>query len=129
MPCEWPVRSHRSHHGADEAGELRHAALQKRFAELKAAEPEGLTSTRLNEKLPNVNRASIVEVTGKAGDVTLLHPFVVHAWSRNDGKRIRFACNPPFRLKKPMELSRSDGAYSPVEKAICLALRRVSPKS
>jgi len=63
-----------------------------------------------------------VEVTGQAGDVALIHPFLAHARSENTGARVRFICNPCFGLHEPMNFQRPDGAYSPVEIAIMRAL-------
>lgn len=62
------------------------------------------------------------EVTGRVGDVVLLHPFVLHASSQNHRPTARFLTNPPIHLKEPMRFSRSDGDYSPVEQATLKAL-------
>ena len=42
----------------------------------------------------------------------------------NRGSRIRFACNPQYQLKEPMQLDRAGAAYSPVEETIREALVR-----
>jgi Phytanoyl-CoA dioxygenase (PhyH) len=89
---------------------------------LEQAEPAGLDCDELNKMLPPVDTGKIVEVTGEAGDVAMLHPFLIHGFSPNHGNRIRFACNPQYQLKEPMKLDRRDGLYSPVERAICRAL-------
>ena len=60
----------------------------------------------------------VVSVTGEAGDVALLHPFMVHGFGPNTGTRIRFACNPLFQLTEPLKLERTDGSYSAVELAM-----------
>ncbi|KAG9398159.1 hypothetical protein AC1031_014959 [Aphanomyces cochlioides] len=66
-----------------------------------------------------------VEVQGRAGDVMLTHPFLMHARSKNCGSQVRFMCNPNVGLKDPMQFERDDPAdYSPVEAAIVEALRQ-----
>ncbi|MFG1806901.1 phytanoyl-CoA dioxygenase family protein [Streptomyces sp. NPDC049040] len=56
--------------------------------------------------------------TGRAGDVFLCHPFLVHAAQPNHGTAPRFLAQPPLHPAVPFELERADGAYSPVELAI-----------
>jgi len=97
-----------------------HHAVARLLAE---AEPAGLSPEELEAKLPKVDPAQVIELTGEAGDVAMLHPFLVHGFSANEGTRIRFACNPLYQLKEPMQLERPDGSYSPVEEAIRRALR------
>jgi len=89
---------------------------------LAAAEPDGLAIDELIERLPEVSPRQVVEVSGKAGDVAFLHPFLIHGFSANDGSKVRFACNPQYPLKKAMNLDRDDGDYSPVEAAIRIAI-------
>lgn len=58
------------------------------------------------------------EVTGKAGDFVLLHPFMLHASSQNVLKQPRFMSNPPVVLKEPMNLNREDPTdFSLLERA------------
>jgi hypothetical protein len=64
--------------------------------------------------------ADFVEATGEVGDVYLLHPFVLHAKSRNHLRRPRFITNPPLTLAEPMRFDRPDP--SPVERAVLRAL-------
>jgi hypothetical protein len=64
--------------------------------------------------------ADFVEATGEIGDVYLLHPFVLHAKSRNHLRRPRFITNPPLTLAQPMRFDRPDP--SPVERAVLRAL-------
>jgi hypothetical protein len=92
-----------------------HLAVTRLLAE---AEPAGLDNTRLNENLPEVNPADVVEVTGEAGDAVMLHPLLIHGFGANQGKRIRFACNPHFQLREPLNVDRSNGSYSPLERVI-----------
>lgn len=60
--------------------------------------------------------------TGPAGTVYLCHPFLVHAAQKHRGKEVKFMAQPPLLPKEPLELERADGAYSPVEQAIRLAI-------
>ncbi len=59
---------------------------------------------------------------GPAGTVYLCHPFLVHSAQPHRGERPRFMAQPPLLPAQPFELERDDGAYSPVEQAIRLAL-------
>ncbi|RDX45632.1 hypothetical protein OH76DRAFT_1457535 [Lentinus brumalis] len=64
-----------------------------------------------------------VELTGEAGDVILLHPFMPHSASKNHLRIPRFITNPPITLKEPLNLNRSDPAdYSLVELKILRTL-------
>ncbi|MDA0710400.1 MAG: phytanoyl-CoA dioxygenase family protein [bacterium] len=64
-----------------------------------------------------------VEATGKAGDVYLLHPFILHSASRNPSGRARFITNPAVSFEEPMNFNRKDpAAYSLVERAVLRAL-------
>lgn len=65
----------------------------------------------------------MVELTGDAGDVCLMHPFVLHRISGNPSGRARFISNPGVRLREPMNLNRSDTKqFSPVEQAVLAGL-------
>ncbi|RPD78557.1 hypothetical protein L226DRAFT_457171 [Lentinus tigrinus ALCF2SS1-7] len=64
-----------------------------------------------------------VELTGEAGDVILLHPFMPHSASKNHLRIPRFITNPPVTLKEPLNLNRSDPAdYSLIETKILQTL-------
>ena len=60
--------------------------------------------------------------TGTAGTVFLCHPFLVHAAQAHRGVTPRFLAQPPLCSRVPLQLTRSDGDYSLVEKAIRLGL-------
>ena len=64
----------------------------------------------------------IALATGAAGTVYLCHPFLVHAAQKHRGKTPRFMAQPDLPPAEPYRLERPDGAYSPVEIAIRLAL-------
>ena len=94
---------------------------------LEAAEPDGLDVYQLLQAVNQHPRERIIETTGEAGDVALMHPFMSHTRSPNTGNRVRFICNPCFSLKEPMKLNRENrGDYSPVELAIVDALAKES---
>lgn len=80
--------------------------------------PDVLQQTRLIEQCHE-----FVELTGKAGDVVLMHPFVLHATSQNVLRAQRLITNPPLSLREPMDFDRADGsASSPVEQAVLRGL-------
>jgi hypothetical protein len=75
-----------------------------------------LAATRATEGMPDV------AATGTAGTVFLCHPFIVHSAQPHRGVAPRFLAQPPLLPREPLEVTRSDGAYSLVEKAIRLGL-------
>ena len=91
-------------------------------ARLLADHPEGLPP----RGAPEASFSSLInqcqeflELTGRIGDVVLIHPFVLHASSQNHSGKPRFITNPPISLKEPMQFDRPDpAAYSPVERAV-----------
>lgn len=89
---------------------------------LAEAEPAGLSHAELTKQLPEADMTRVAQVTGEAGDVALLHPFLIHGFGPNTGSRVRFACNPQYPLKAALELNRPNGQCSPVEEAIRRAL-------
>lgn len=67
------------------------------------------------------------EATGKAGDVFLLHPFILHASSYNALKIPRIITNPCVYFSEPMKFDRPKWSdHSPVELAILRALGKKS---
>ena len=60
--------------------------------------------------------------TGEAGTAYLCHPFLVHAAQIHRGTRPRFLAQPPLLPRQALDPFREDGAVSPVESAIRLAL-------
>ncbi|KAL4959553.1 uncharacterized protein BDV14DRAFT_161093 [Aspergillus stella-maris] len=65
------------------------------------------------------------EMTGKIGDVILLHPFMLHSASRNCLREPRIITNPPVGLKEPFDFDREEEReYSLVERKTLLALGR-----
>jgi hypothetical protein len=69
--------------------------------------------SRYNELVQDCD--NFVEVTGKIGDVYLLHPLMMHSASHNALRNVRIITNPPVSLKEPHCFDRADGKYSMVE--------------
>ena len=89
------------------------------IAKFLAQHPEGVGGQSgrpmLNSKEIIAQCTEFVEITGKAGDVVLHHPFMLHTSSPNPSGVPRFITNPVSTLKQPMSFNRADGDYSPVE--------------
>jgi hypothetical protein len=84
---------------------------------------EGLSHGELDKFCATLQRPEAL-ATGRAGDVYLCHPFLVHAAQMHRGKEPRFLAQPPLHPKEPFRLNREDATYSPVEMAIRRALRK-----
>lgn len=86
-----------------------------------AEHPEGLLPTGFSDLISECD--DFVEVTGRIGDVFLLHPFILHAKSQNVRRVPRLITNPPIHLREPMRFNRADPAeHSLVEQAVLRAL-------
>ncbi len=91
-----------------------------------AAHPEGLDlASRAVGVAISERCTDLVELHGKAGDVFLLHPFMLHTASPNPTGRVRWMANPNIALREPLQL---DPPRSPIERAITQYLQR-SPTS
>lgn len=89
----------------------------KHVAQRLYEHPEGLLPSGFGGLIDKCK--DFVEMTGKAGDVVLLHPFILHAASQNPSGRARFITNPPVSLKEPMNFNRENpDDFSPVELAV-----------
>ena len=62
------------------------------------------------------------EVIAEAGDVIILHPYMLHAASQNSSGRVRFMNNKVVSLKEPMNFNRPAGDYTALEASILHAL-------
>jgi hypothetical protein len=91
----------------------------------------GMSFIELANRLEETACGPELPATGNEGTVYLCHPFLVHAAQRNRGKQPRFMAQPPLESLQPLQLQRSDGAYSPNEIAIRLALgfENIEPSS
>ncbi len=86
----------------------------KQVAQRLLEHPEGLLPNGFGGLIEKCE--DFVELTGNAGDVVLLHPFILHAASQNPSGRPRFITNPPVSLKEPMNFNRENpDELSPVE--------------
>ena len=94
------------------------------MAEFLRERPEGVPPREFPYPSLVSQCREFMETTGRAGDVTLVHPHLLHNFSQNHSGRPRFMKNVNVTLKEPMDLNRTDGsAYSPVEAAILHSLR------
>ncbi|WP_369056364.1 phytanoyl-CoA dioxygenase family protein [Kineococcus terrestris] len=89
-------------------------------ARFLAEHPEGVLPDDLQQTKLIRQCREFTELTGKQGDVVLLHPFVLHATSQNVLRAQRLITNPPLSLREPMDFGRSDP--SPVERAVLRGL-------
>ena len=68
--------------------------------------------------------SNFVELLGRAGDVALVHPWMLHRASGNATDRPRFITNTTVCLKDPMVLDRTDpAAFSPLERSVLHGLQ------
>ena len=92
-------------------------------ARFLAQHPEGVLPTDFPRQELIAQCHDFVEATGQAGDVYLLHPYVLHAKSQNLLGLPRMITNPPVHLLEPMDFNRPDPAdFSPVELAVLRGL-------
>jgi hypothetical protein len=66
--------------------------------------------------------ADEIIANGNAGTVYLCHPFLLHAAQPHRGQTPRFMAQPPLMPRVPLQLTKADSNFSPVELAIRLAL-------
>lgn len=91
---------------------------------LAKSEPTGLTPGEFSNQVAALPRPEVLEITGRIGDVALMHPFMLHSASANTGSKVRIVTNKCFPLHEPMRLDRPvESDHSPVEEAIRRALR------
>ena len=93
------------------------------LARYLAARPEGV----LPNDFPFADLAAEckdkTEATGEAGDVYLLHPYLLHASSLNRLRLPRLITNPPVHLREPMQFNRPNpDDFSLVERAVLRGL-------
>jgi hypothetical protein len=88
-----------------------------------AEHPEGVLPTDFDFQALARQCTDFIELTGNAGDVVLMHPYVLHATSQNVIKHGRLITNPPIALREPMDFDRADqGQLSAVERAVLAGL-------
>ena len=76
------------------------------------------------EAVPATAHRPVVDAVGVAGDVYLVHPFVVHSAQRHHGARPRFMAQPPLEPVADLRLDGVDGDRSAVEHAVLRGLGR-----
>lgn len=91
-------------------------------ARFLAEHPEGVTPDGFDFSGLIQQCSHFQEATGEAGDVYLIHPYLLHASSKNALRLPRLITNPPVHLKEPMCFNRPDGNYSLVERAVLRGL-------
>ena len=106
-----------------------------RTAALLYQHPNGMSGGALSRSvraLPGI-LDNVVEATGKAGDLVCLHPFLLHARSKNLGPKvaasIRVACFPCVAGVESLSVDDKDSSeenLSPVEQSIVQARDRAS---
>lgn len=90
---------------------------------LHAAGSSGVNYPQLRSFAEALQGHEAVAVPGRAGDVLLMHPHLVHARSMNVRPGPRIAANREFHLRAPMQVHHPGaGGFSPVEQAIHDAL-------
>jgi hypothetical protein len=84
-----------------------------------AEHPEGVLPTDFDFAALVRQCKRLIELTGEAGDVVLMHPYMLHATSQNVIKYGRLITSPPIALREPLQFDRADPRkYSPVERAV-----------
>jgi len=92
-------------------------------ARFLADHPEGVLPREIDYGRILAECRDYREVTARAGDVILLHPYMVHASSPNPSGRPRVLTNPCVQLLSPMVFDRDDPAdQSLVEQAVLRGL-------
>jgi len=90
---------------------------------LVPAGDEGMTTVELSKAaVASTEGLRETIAIGGAGTVYLCHPFLLHAAQGHRGSVPRFMAQPPLYPRVPIELTRADGDYSPLEQAIRLAI-------
>lgn len=89
-------------------------------ARFLADHPEGVAPREFDYPALLAQCRDFRELTGRVGDVALMHPFLLHSFSQNHSGRPQFITNICVSLKEPMQFDRV--APSPVEQAVLLGL-------
>ena len=88
---------------------------------------DGMHFAEVVPRLPELDRRPIALATGRAGDVYLCHPFLVHTPDRNRGSRPRVVATPVLEARSRLRIARSSRDVSPVELAVKISLGRARP--
>jgi len=88
-----------------------------------AAHPEGVDPSAFSRERLIDQCHEFGEAIAEAGDIFLMHPFLLHSASPNTIGAVRVITNPPVQLREPMQFNRNDPAdFSPVELAVLRGL-------
>ncbi|MEM9070256.1 MAG: phytanoyl-CoA dioxygenase family protein, partial [Myxococcota bacterium] len=86
-----------------------------------AASPDGVDFVNRSTAVQVMTRCEErVALTGKVGDLYVMHPFMLHSSSPNPSGSIRWMSNPVIYTHEPL---RFDAPASPVEELVVRALR------
>ncbi|NKB70975.1 MAG: hypothetical protein GKR89_28215 [Candidatus Latescibacteria bacterium] len=98
-------------------------------ARLLAQYPEGIHPDTVQSYIgPHLIKEcrEFEELTGEAGDMAIMHPYMVHRVGGNPSGRARFAQFPSFKLSRPMQFARNDPSeYSLTELVVLKELGRL----
>ena len=93
------------------------------LARFMARHPEGLDPLQFDFQALAGECHDFIEWTGNAGDVVLMHPFMLHTVSQNHSGIPRFIINPALSLAEPMNFNRENREdFSPLELAVLKGL-------
>ena len=95
-------------------------------ARLLAQYPEGIHPDTVQSYIkPHMIKEcnEFEELTGEAGDLAIMHPYMVHRVAGNPSGRARFAQFPSIKLSRPMQFAREEPSeYSLTELVVLKAL-------
>lgn len=90
---------------------------------LHANKGKYMKTEQVTDQIPSLDSLPITFATGKAGDVYLCHPFLVHAGQANLSSTPRFLAQPPLTARETLNVERQEGyEYSPVETSVRIGL-------
>ena len=92
-------------------------------ARFLAEHPEGVAPGGFPFQKMKRQCRDFAEATGRAGDVFLMHPYLLHTTSINETRNQRIITNPPTHLSAPMNFNRENPTdQSVVERAVLRGL-------
>ena len=94
----------------------------KPIAEFLLEHPEGVEPNQFDWEDIIHQCSDFHECIGRAGDVVLLHPFIMHRGSQNIKRIPRFMANIVTSFAQPLCYNRPDGNYNPIEQVVLNAL-------
>lgn len=89
---------------------------------LQPAGEKGLSFLELASNIPQLPERPEAVATGKAGDVYLCHPFIVHAAQDHRGSQPKFMAQPALQSKHDFDINADTETPCPVAAAIIQAL-------